>query len=92
MQDSPVLLVGGIFPMIMSGEEPGVGTTLLFGLAGNKPEFGKLIALRYLTTHAIALIPFVDFIYWLVNVLFIFGDDRRCIHDRIAGTRVVMAN
>ena len=119
----PVMLVGGIFAMVMSGEEPGFGTTLMIGvasfvlfvivqgyplsatgqtwgkmalgmkivdLAGNKPEFGKLIALRYLTTQVIGMIPFVGFIYWLVNVLFIFGDDRRCIHDKIAGTRVVM--
>lgn len=121
----PVMLVGGIFAMVMSGEEPGFGTTLMIGvasfvlfvivqgyplsatgqtwgkkalgmkivdLAGNKPEFGKLLALRYLTTQVIGMIPFIGFIYWLVNVLFIFGDDRRCIHDKIAGTRVVMAN
>jgi len=121
----PVMLVGGILAMLMSGEEPGFGTTLMIGvasfvlfvlvqgyplsatgqtwgkkalgmkivdLAGNKPEFGKLIALRYLTTQVIGMIPVVGFLYWLVNVLFIFGDDRRCIHDKIAGTRVVMAS
>lgn len=121
----PVMLVGGIFTMLFSGEEPGFGTTLMIGvatfvlfvvvqgyplnatgqtwgkkalgikivdLAGNKPEFGRLIALRYLTTQVIGMIPFIGVIYGLVNVLFIFGDDRRCIHDRIAGTRVVMAS
>ncbi|MFT3806601.1 RDD family protein [Arenimonas sp.] len=61
-------------------------------LDGNKPPFSKLIALRYLPTQAIGLIPFLGSIYGLVNVLFIFGEERRCLHDLIAGTRVVMAD
>ena len=60
-------------------------------LQGNKPEFGKLIGLRYLTTWVIGMVPVLGTIYQLVNVLFIFGNDRRCIHDKIAGTRVVVA-
>ena len=60
-------------------------------LAGNTPEFGRLVALRYATTHAITLIPFVGMWYALVDSLFIFGEERRCLHDRIAGTRVVLA-
>lgn len=61
-------------------------------LDGNKPTFSRLIAFRYLTTRLIGLVPVVGWIYWLVNVLFIFRDDRRCVHDLIAGTRVVMAD
>lgn len=61
-------------------------------LDGNKPPFSKLIALRYLPTQLAGLVPFAGGIYALVDVLFIFGEERRCIHDLIAGTRVVMAD
>lgn len=39
----------------------------------------------------VSLIPCIIPIYPLVDVLFIFRQDRRCIHDFIAGTRVVNA-
>ncbi len=58
---------------------------------GNKPDFVKLIGQRYGITYAIQVIPIVGNIYSFVNVLFIFRQDRRCIHDLIAGTRVVVA-
>ena len=64
----------------------------IVGPDGEKPDFGKLLALRYLTTQAINLVPVVGPLYVLVDVLFIFGDERRCLHDRIAGTRVVVAD
>ncbi|MEZ5357461.1 MAG: RDD family protein [Candidatus Zixiibacteriota bacterium] len=41
--------------------------------------------LRFLLNAILGFIP----LYGLVDVLFIFRDDRRCIHDMIAGTRVV---
>jgi uncharacterized RDD family membrane protein YckC len=50
--------------------------------------FGKLIALRYIPIWVISMIPYVSFL-GLVNVLFIFGQDRRCVHDYIAGTKVI---
>ncbi len=56
---------------------------------GNKPDFVKLLAQRYGILYVIQLIPFLGGVFWLVDVLFIFREDRRCIHDLIAGTRVV---
>lgn len=38
-----------------------------------------------------ALLGFVPF-YGLVDILFIFSSDRRCLHDLIAGTIVVKPN
>jgi uncharacterized RDD family membrane protein YckC len=58
---------------------------------GNKPEFVKLIGLRYAVVQFAQLVPFLGFIYFLVDALFIFRDDRRRISDLLAGTRVVMA-
>ena len=58
-------------------------------LDGHQPPFGKLIGLRYLPTQLISLVPGLGAIFGLVDALFIFGEERRCIHDLIAGTRVV---
>jgi uncharacterized RDD family membrane protein YckC len=59
-------------------------------LNGNKPEFFRLVGLRYGVAQLIQLIPVVNVIYALVDCLFIFREDRRCVHDLIAGTRVVV--
>jgi uncharacterized RDD family membrane protein YckC len=53
--------------------------------------FGKLIGLRYLPQWVCGQLPLVGGIYVLINALFIFGEQRRCLHDHIAGSKVVMA-
>ena len=53
--------------------------------------FGKLIMLRYLPLWVLAQIPVVAQIFGLADALFVFRDDRRCIHDLIAGTKVIKA-
>jgi uncharacterized RDD family membrane protein YckC len=52
---------------------------------------GKVFALRYLPIWVAALVPFIGNIVVLVDILFIFRGDRRCLHDLIAGTKVVNA-
>jgi len=52
--------------------------------------FGRLIIRRYLLFWIAALIPFVNFL-GLINVLFIFRKNRRCLHDDLADTMVVRA-
>ena len=61
-------------------------------LAGNKPEFWRMIGLRYGVGQVVMLLPFISFFYALVDALFIFRADKRCVHDHIAGTRVVIAD
>jgi uncharacterized RDD family membrane protein YckC len=51
---------------------------------------GKLIGLRYLPIWIISIIPFVGIILVWVDALFIFGRNRRCVHDYIAGTKVIV--
>ncbi len=57
----------------------------------NLPAFGKLIVMRYLVFGLIGQIPLIGGLAGLVNVCFIFGKDRRCLHDYLAGTRVINA-
>lgn len=49
----------------------------------------KVIFLRYGILIALNLVPFIGNLFGFVNPLFIFGKERRCLHDLIAGTKVV---
>jgi uncharacterized RDD family membrane protein YckC len=60
-------------------------------LAGDVPGFGRVLFLRYLPVWLVAAIPAVGQAAPLVDALFIFRSDRRCVHDLIAGTQVVNA-
>jgi len=51
--------------------------------------FHKVFGLRYLPFQIVAQLGAVGSIATLVNALFIFRADRRCLHDLIAGTKVV---
>jgi uncharacterized RDD family membrane protein YckC len=53
------------------------------------PSFSKLIGARYFPVTCIALIPTVGQFLSMVDSLFVFRSDRRCVHDLIAGTKVV---
>ena len=55
---------------------------------GGHPGFARIVLLRVIVNGLIGgFIP----PYVLVDALFIFREDQRCIHDHIAGTRVVQA-
>jgi uncharacterized RDD family membrane protein YckC len=47
--------------------------------------------LRNVVNLLISTIPFVGWIYAIVDVLFIFSENKQCLHDKIAGTIVVNA-
>ena len=50
------------------------------------PALGRVVGLRYLPITLAGLIPFVGQVLTLIDVLFIFREDRRCVHDLLAGT------
>jgi len=56
---------------------------------GKPASFSKLVWWRYLPTLLVTPLPYIGDVLSMVDVLFIFRQDRRCIHDHIAGTRVV---
>jgi uncharacterized RDD family membrane protein YckC len=56
---------------------------------GAKPGFLRAVLLRLWINGILGSLPYVGSCYGLLDILFIFGADRRCIHDLIAGTKVV---
>lgn len=57
---------------------------------GRVPPLWRLLVLRYGIGWVIGMIPGISAVYGLLDALFIFRQDSRCIHDHIAGTRVVV--
>ena len=55
---------------------------------GAEIELLRIVLLRGLPQWIVSAIPVVNLLT-LVDVLFIFGSARRCVHDYIAGTIVV---
>jgi len=53
------------------------------------PGFLHAWLLRNFVPGIISLVPYLGFVFVLVDALFIFTEQRRCIHDHIAGTKVV---
>lgn len=53
--------------------------------------FTTNVLLRAGVGWGISLIPVAGVLYLLADPLFIFRDDRRCLHDYIAGTCVIKA-
>lgn len=58
---------------------------------GTRASLGRIFWLRNIVNAIPAAIPFVGSVYQLVDHIFIFGDKRQCIHDKIADTIVVNA-
>ena len=54
---------------------------------GSAVSLARLIWLRNVVNWVIHVVPF----YGLVDSLFIFGESRQCLHDKIADTIVVKA-
>ena len=58
---------------------------------GELLPLGKLVGLRLVPVWIVSMIPCVGGLLALFDILVIFGSEQRCIHDLIAGTKVVKA-
>lgn len=58
---------------------------------GHKPPLWKIAILRHWTMSLGGFLGPVGRLIPIVDTLFIFGKSRRCMHDYIAGTKVVRA-
>jgi uncharacterized RDD family membrane protein YckC len=88
------LIING-YLLAKSGQTIGkhhVNTRIVSIQDENILPFAKVVGLRYVPIWIITQIPILGQIVGLLDVLFIFRADRRCIHDLIAGTKVVTAS
>jgi uncharacterized RDD family membrane protein YckC len=58
---------------------------------GERAGLGRIFWLRMFVPGLVSRIPFVGVIFALADPLFIFGEERRCVHDMMADTIVVNA-
>jgi uncharacterized RDD family membrane protein YckC len=58
---------------------------------GTRASFPRILFLRNGINTLVGFIPFVGIAYAIVDTLFIFRQDERCIHDWLADTIVVQA-
>ena len=58
---------------------------------GGNVSAAKVLGLRYIVFFSLQIIPVFGMreLVGLLDALFIFRDDRRCLHDLLAGTKVV---
>lgn len=59
--------------------------------SGEKISYGRIVGLRLLPIWIIANIPLIGGIIALADVLLIFREERNCLHDDIADSRVIVA-
>lgn len=67
-----------------------LGTRIVSHDTGQLLPLARLVSLRYGPIYLLGVLPPVGQIAGTINVLFIFRQDRRCLHDHIAGTIVTM--
>jgi uncharacterized RDD family membrane protein YckC len=58
---------------------------------GLLPSISDLILKRYSVYFLPGQVPIAGQLFSIINILFIFGKQRRCIHDYAAGTMVVIS-
>lgn len=88
------LIVIQVYLLVTRGQTIGkklLGMKIVTYPDESNPGFVKVWLLRSFVNGIIGAIPVVGGIYTLVDICFIFRDDKRCIHDLIAGTQVVKA-
>jgi uncharacterized RDD family membrane protein YckC len=65
-----------------------IGTRIV-RMDGSAAGFISGVLLRMIVPGLITPIPYAGKVFWLIDVLFVCRPDQRCLHDLIAGTRVV---
>jgi uncharacterized RDD family membrane protein YckC len=61
-------------------------------LDGSPVDFVSGVVMRSWLVGLMGFVPYLGGCFRLVDYLMIFTDERRCLHDQIAGTKVVVAS
>lgn len=89
----PVLF--GVNLSLLYQDGRGIGKRLLTRKVvrrdGIRASRGQGFSLRILVPGIVCRVPLPGALFAPVNIVFIFREDRRCIHDRMADTRVIAA-
>ena len=56
---------------------------------GSRASVSRIFSLRNVVDTLIGMVPLLGILYTIVDALFIFGESRQCLHDKIADTMVV---
>ena len=56
---------------------------------GSRASFQDILLKRYLPIWVLGLIPVIGGLLSIVNAVLIFRENRKCLHDDIAGTKVI---
>ncbi|MCX6954258.1 MAG: RDD family protein [Verrucomicrobia bacterium] len=87
-----VLAVVQLWMLVTRGQTIGkrvLGIRIVSFEDETNPGFVKVFLLRGLVPAIIGAVPYLGMFFTLTDICFIFRDDRRCIHDIIAGTKVI---
>lgn len=57
--------------------------------SGQPQTFSELYLKRYFVIELLAILPYIGGLLALVDILLIFRSSRKCLHDDIAGTKVI---
>lgn len=66
-----------------------VGTKIVSVNTDNILPLSKVVFLRYLPIAVVSNIPIVGGLFVLLDSLLVFRKNKRCVHDLIAGTKVI---
>ncbi len=66
-----------------------LGMRIVRAETGELPGFVYGVVLRLWVPAFIGMIPWIGGFFGLADALWIFGEQRRCVHDHIAGTIVI---
>jgi uncharacterized RDD family membrane protein YckC len=66
-----------------------VGVRIVDHIDESNPGFLRAFVMRSFLPGLMTIVPCLGYLFGLADVLCIFREDRRCIHDGMAGTKVV---